>query len=108
MIDTAMVAKDTMTEDSPLVDLTVDEEEEEEEKKEEESSSDLEEKNLNDPTATKKATDDSQPVTHKPVDLFDTSLEGLNQVHNDILEEERLMERDMSTITDEMKMDILN
>jgi len=99
--------KDTMTEDSPMVDLTVDEEEEEE-KKEEESSSDLEEKNLNDPTATKKATDDSQPVTRKTVDLFDTSLEGLNQVHNDILEEERLMERDMSTITDEMKMDILN
>ncbi len=100
-------AKDTLTEDSPMVDLTVGEEEEEK-KKEEESSSDLEEKNLHDPAAAKKATDDSQPVAHKTVDLFDTSLEGLNQVHNDILEEERLMERDMSTITDEMKMDILN
>ena len=42
------------------------------------------------------------------VDLFDTSLEGLNKVHDEIVEEEKLMERDMSTITDEMKLDILN
>ena len=42
------------------------------------------------------------------MDFFDTSLEGLNKVHDDIIEEEKLMERDMSTITDEMKMDILS
>jgi hypothetical protein len=100
--------KDSTTKDSPMVDLTVDEEEDEEEAKENEEERNSSAEKYNDPAATKKATDDSQPVTHKTVDLFDTSLEGLNQVHNDILEEERLMERDMSTITDEMKMDILN
>ena len=51
---------------------------------------------------------DSSKRPHKTVDVFDTSLEGLNKVHQDIIEEEKLMERDMSTITDEMKMDILN
>lgn len=39
--------------------------------------------------------------------LLDTSLEGLTEAHNAILEEEKTMERDMSTITDEMKEDIL-
>ena len=39
--------------------------------------------------------------------LFDTSLEGLTEAHNAILQEEKTMERDMSTITDEMKDDIL-
>lgn len=39
--------------------------------------------------------------------LFDTTLEGLNAAHNAILDEERNMERDISTITDEMKEDIL-
>jgi DNA excision repair protein ERCC-5 len=41
------------------------------------------------------------------VDFLDTSIEGLNAAHHAILEEEKLMERDMSTITDEMKEDIL-
>mmetsp|Transcript_18310 Transcript_18310/g.34016 ORF Transcript_18310/g.34016 Transcript_18310/m.34016 type:complete len:358 (-) Transcript_18310:114-1187(-) len=42
-------------------------------------------------------------------DLFDTSAEGLNDAHNAIIEEERAIERgDMSTITDEMKEDILS
>jgi len=39
--------------------------------------------------------------------LFDTSLEGLTEAHNAILEEDRTMERDLSTMTDEMKEDIL-
>ena len=39
--------------------------------------------------------------------LFDTSLEGLTTTHNAILQEEKDMERDMSTITEEMKEDIL-
>jgi DNA excision repair protein ERCC-5 len=39
--------------------------------------------------------------------FLDTSLEGLTEAHNAILEEEKTMERDMSTITDEMKEDIL-
>lgn len=40
-------------------------------------------------------------------DLFDTSLGGLNEAHDAIMEEEKAMERDMDTITDEMKDDIL-
>ncbi|KAL7553273.1 hypothetical protein ACHAWF_016532 [Thalassiosira exigua] len=43
----------------------------------------------------------------RDMDLFDTSLEGLDDAHNAIMEEERAMERDMSTITEEMKEDIL-
>ena len=39
--------------------------------------------------------------------FLDTSLDGLTEAHNAILEEEKLMERDMSTITEEMKEDIL-
>ncbi len=45
--------------------------------------------------------------THQIFDLFDTSVEGLNQLQQTILDEEKAMERDMSTITDEMKEDIL-
>jgi 5'-3' exonuclease len=45
-------------------------------------------------------------IKKKPY-LLDTSLEGLTEAHNAILEEEKTMERDMSTITDEMKEDIL-
>ena len=41
------------------------------------------------------------------VQFLDTSLEGLSAAHNAILDEEKQMERDMSTITDEMKEDIL-
>mmetsp|Transcript_10552 Transcript_10552/g.21749 ORF Transcript_10552/g.21749 Transcript_10552/m.21749 type:complete len:1282 (-) Transcript_10552:243-4088(-) len=41
------------------------------------------------------------------LELFDTSIEGLNQLQQTILDEEKAMERDMSTITDEMKEDIL-
>lgn len=41
------------------------------------------------------------------VEFLDTSLEGLNAAHHAIFEEEKTMERDMSTITDEMKEDIL-
>jgi hypothetical protein len=39
--------------------------------------------------------------------LLDTSLEGLTEAHNAILEEEKTMERDLSTITEDMKEDIL-
>ena len=39
--------------------------------------------------------------------FLDTSLDGLTEAHNAILEEEKTMERDMSTITEEMKEDIL-
>ena len=39
--------------------------------------------------------------------LFDTSIDGLDRAEREILDEEREMERDMSTITDEMKDDIL-
>jgi DNA excision repair protein ERCC-5 len=39
--------------------------------------------------------------------FLDTSLNGLTEAHNAILKEERTMERDMSTITEEMKEDIL-
>lgn len=42
------------------------------------------------------------------LDSFDTSLDGLNKVHNSIMEEEKAMERDMGTITEEMKEDILS
>jgi len=45
-------------------------------------------------------------IKKKPY-LLDTSLESLTEAHNAILEEEKTMERDMSTITDEMKEDIL-
>ena len=41
------------------------------------------------------------------VDTLDTSLEGLTRLHNAILSEEKAIERDMSTITDDMKEDIL-
>lgn len=54
---------------------------------------------------------DSFPEQRNPPrkpDLFDTSLEGLNNAHKAIMEEEKAMERDMSTITDEMKEDILS
>ncbi len=53
------------------------------------------------------ALSDQQNSPGKP-DLFDTSLEGLNDAHRAILEEEKAMERDASTITDEMKEDILS
>lgn len=43
----------------------------------------------------------------RQVEFLDTSLEGLNAAHTAILDEEKQMERDMSTITDEMKEDIL-
>ena len=43
----------------------------------------------------------------RKTELFDTSLEGLNKAHHAILEEEKVMERDMSTLSDEMKEDIL-
>jgi len=45
-------------------------------------------------------------VQRTPV-FIDTSLQGLTDAHNALLEEEKAMERDMSTITDEMKADIL-
>ena len=45
--------------------------------------------------------------SQRRVEFIDTSLEGLNAAHHAILEEEKFMERDMSTITDEMKEDIL-
>ena len=44
---------------------------------------------------------------HQRAEFLDTTIEGLNAAHHAILEEEKLMERDMSTITDEMKEDIL-
>jgi hypothetical protein len=44
---------------------------------------------------------------HRKQVLFDTSLQGLTDAHNAIIEEEKTMERDMSSITDEMKADIL-
>jgi hypothetical protein len=69
--------------------------------------SDLEQRYINDSAATNN-TKGLHTGSYKLVDLFDTSLESLNKVHHDILEEEKLMERDMSTITDEMKEDILN
>ncbi|KAL3806169.1 hypothetical protein ACHAXA_003461, partial [Cyclostephanos tholiformis] len=47
-----------------------------------------------------------QHIKKKPY-FLDTSLEGLTEAHTAILEEEKTMERDMSTITDEMKEDIL-
>ena len=50
---------------------------------------------------------DTSPAQPREPVLFDTSLEGLNEAHHAILEEERNMERDMTTITDEMKEDIL-
>ena len=59
---------------------------------------------------TPKNTDASSPNhdgNHRRVEFLDTSIEGLNAAHHAILEEEKLMERDMSTITDEMKEDIL-
>jgi hypothetical protein len=56
---------------------------------------------------SQKATGSPHNDTRKCVEFLDTSLEGLNAAHHEILEEEKLMERDMSTITDEMKEDIL-
>lgn len=49
----------------------------------------------------------SNVTSQRREEFLDTSLEGLNAAHQSILEEEKLMERDMSTITDEMKEDIL-
>jgi hypothetical protein len=46
-------------------------------------------------------------IKKKPF-FLDTSLEGLTEAHTAILEQEKTMERDMSTITDEMKEDILS
>lgn len=45
--------------------------------------------------------------SRKQIELFDTSLAGLDEVQQSILQEEKTMERDLSTITDEMKEDIL-
>jgi 5'-3' exonuclease len=45
--------------------------------------------------------------SRKQIELFDTSLEGLDAVQQAILQDEKTMERDLSTITDEMKEDIL-
>jgi len=93
--------KKTMAEKkSQMVDLTVGGHETEDD-------GNVEETHANKQAATQNAKDSSS-TSHKKLDLFDTSLEGLNKVHRDIIEEEMLMERDMSTITDDMKMDILN
>jgi len=54
---------------------------------------------------------DLSPEQHyspRKLELFETTLEGLNDAHDAILEEEKAMERDMSTITDEMKEDIVS
>ncbi|KAL3805577.1 hypothetical protein HJC23_005821 [Cyclotella cryptica] len=45
--------------------------------------------------------------SRRQIEPFDTSLEGLDAVQRAILQEEKTMERDMSTITEEMKEDIL-
>ncbi len=96
--------KKTMAEEkSQMVDLTVGDDEEDDDG----NASNSEGTHVNKPVKTQDAKD-SSTRPDKALDLFDTSLEGLNKVHHDILEEEKLMERDMSTITDEMKMDILN
>ena len=53
------------------------------------------------------STEKQQQSNNNQQVLFDTSLEGLTEAHNAILEEDRTMERDLSTMTDEMKEDIL-
>ena len=53
------------------------------------------------------STEEQQQSNDNQQVLFDTSLEGLTEAHNAILEEDRTMERDLSTMTDEMKEDIL-
>eukprot|EP00986_Skeletonema_menzelii_P014847 scaffold10411_cov135-Skeletonema_menzelii.AAC.1 len=88
-------------ENSQMVDLTADDGN----KDEHENESDLEEIPANKIASVE---DTKASSTGTQADLFDTSLEGLNKVHHEIVEEEKLMERDMSTITDEMKLDILN
>jgi len=96
--------KTTVKEKSQMVDLTADDDKEDEDG----NASDVEETPVNKGTDAAENTKASSTGPHTTVDLFDTSLEGLNKVHHDIVEEEKLMERDMSTITDEMKLDILN
>lgn len=60
-------------------------------------------------TTTHSESNPAQEQHRKQLNLesFDTSLEGLNQMQHTLLEEEKTMERDMSTITDEMKEDII-
>ena len=96
--------KTTVKEKSQMVDLTADDDKEDEDG----NASDVEETPVNKGTDAAENTKASSTGPHTTVDLFDTSLEGLNKLHHDIVEEEKLMERDMSTITDEMKLDILN
>jgi len=58
-------------------------------------------------TKNNDTTTEQQQQSNNQQVLFDTSLEGLTEAHNAILEEDRTMERDLSTMTDEMKEDIL-